>query len=374
MQAFKRRVKACIAVIPGDGCISPQPQGKGERGMKDLAVSGSADLTPAREANIDLLRIIGCIAVVGLHTLGNVGLLCGFAVPVFLLSSGYLLIRGRPATAKKTAERILRILKIIVLWDLLWLTFPTVFFSPGWSSPWFLTLIRSVKNCLLQNDIWQFWYFGAQMILYLAFWLFSAAKRLDKTGSARTLYIIWGFMAAFGWFLQAYSLLFLHYPAQGSYRQTFRVWTWVQYFTLGGILYRNRDRLIREISMKLNVILLVLFTAIAWAVQYYDGTRLLFNLHAEYYYDDIVVMLWVFLLSLFVLRLRLKHRKLIIETAKLTLGVYIIHPFLLAWYVRFFSVESLADHLALFAALNAASFLLAFLLSRIPILRELVKL
>ena len=60
--------------------------------------------------------------------------------------------------------------------------------------------------------------------------------------------------------------------------------------------------------------------------------------------------------------------------ALIFLGVYIIHPFLLAWYVRFFSVKSLADHLALFAALNAASFLLAFLLSRIPILRELVKL
>lgn len=50
-----------------------------------------------RHYNIDLIRTLACIAVIGLHTYGiEIGLpnsivyyLCGFAVPCFFMSSGY---------------------------------------------------------------------------------------------------------------------------------------------------------------------------------------------------------------------------------------------------------------------------------------------
>ena len=52
-----------------------------------------------RNTNIDLVRIVACIAVVGLHTFPreqSVGTLlayylCGFAIPFFFMSSGFFL-------------------------------------------------------------------------------------------------------------------------------------------------------------------------------------------------------------------------------------------------------------------------------------------
>ena len=56
-----------------------------------------------RDCGVDLLRVIACCAVVGLHTFTNgltsvstvVYYACGFAVPVFFMASGaFLLNRG----------------------------------------------------------------------------------------------------------------------------------------------------------------------------------------------------------------------------------------------------------------------------------------
>ena len=53
-----------------------------------------------RNTNLDLMRILACIAVVGLHTLqkdlsvfnSSLYYMCGFAVPVFFMASGYILL------------------------------------------------------------------------------------------------------------------------------------------------------------------------------------------------------------------------------------------------------------------------------------------
>lgn len=329
-----------------------------------------------RDTNIDLLKIIASIAVVGLHTLGNIGLLCGFAVPAFILSSGYLLLRGQTVTLKKTILRICRILKVVLLWNLLWLSFPRIFLSsPGWSKPWLFAIIGSIGNSLIQNGIWQFWYFGTLIILYVLLLLSSCIKRkLIVDDDSKILYVIWGIVAAFGFVLQYYSLVFLHFPAQSLYIQTFRLWTWIQYFTLGGILYRHKAYFIRVMSKKTNMILLFLLSILSWLVQYIEGSYLIFNLHAEYFYDDVVILVWVFLIALFILRLDLQHKVAIAKCARLTLGVYIIHPFLIEWYVKYIRVESLVEHLLAFLIINTISFFLSAVLNRIPIARELVSL
>ena len=52
--------------------------------------------TDRRDCSIDLIRVIACVAVVGLHTFpkdlslvtASLYYLCGFAVPFFFMSSG----------------------------------------------------------------------------------------------------------------------------------------------------------------------------------------------------------------------------------------------------------------------------------------------
>lgn len=53
-----------------------------------------------RNTNLDAMRVLACMAVVGLHTISNSRsavemcfyLACGFAVPVFFMASGYTLL------------------------------------------------------------------------------------------------------------------------------------------------------------------------------------------------------------------------------------------------------------------------------------------
>lgn len=56
-----------------------------------------------RNINLDLLRIMSCIAVVGIHTLqkdlslinSSLYYMCGFAVPIFFMCSGYILMNRK---------------------------------------------------------------------------------------------------------------------------------------------------------------------------------------------------------------------------------------------------------------------------------------
>lgn len=76
-----------------------------------------------RDTNVDILRIIACLAVVGLHTLG-IGISracdflyyqCGFAVPIFFMASGYMLL-ARNNTVAYSIRKISRLIIFTLLW------------------------------------------------------------------------------------------------------------------------------------------------------------------------------------------------------------------------------------------------------------------
>ena len=58
-------------------------------------------LASKRNYGLDILKIISCIAVIGLHTFSRTGemayqicfLCCGFAIPTFFIVNGYLILR-----------------------------------------------------------------------------------------------------------------------------------------------------------------------------------------------------------------------------------------------------------------------------------------
>ena len=70
-----------------------------KKGLKSDTI-GSIVYKQKRNINLDMVKIIACISVIGLHTSQkdisafNAALyyLCGFAVPVFFMSSGYILL------------------------------------------------------------------------------------------------------------------------------------------------------------------------------------------------------------------------------------------------------------------------------------------
>ncbi len=190
-----------------------------------------------RDLSIDLLKILSCFAVIGLHTFhkdlslfnSSIYYLCEFAIPVFWMSSGAFLLNRPKSTWRYVLKKILRILVVVILWDMI--------VSCGWivgnmilrpdSSINLLYIPKVILGSLVQKGImFHFWYFGALIIVYI---LLRALQEAYIRNHG-VLLIIFG-LICIGF--QICSFIIGH-PMQKYIIQTFRLWTWLFYFILGG--------------------------------------------------------------------------------------------------------------------------------------------
>ena len=84
-------------------------------------------MTKKRNVNLDGLKLLACFAVIGLHVftynynntiITYIHYMCGYAVPIFFLVNGYLILNKKEVTYTYTAKKILKILFLVVLWNL----------------------------------------------------------------------------------------------------------------------------------------------------------------------------------------------------------------------------------------------------------------
>ena len=86
-----------------------------------------AVISNKRDHNADLIRIISCLGVVGLHSfqehLESANLIiyriCGFAIPMFFLVSGYFLLT-KNVDFKYASRKVLSVFSVIISWNLLY--------------------------------------------------------------------------------------------------------------------------------------------------------------------------------------------------------------------------------------------------------------
>jgi len=294
-----------------------------------------------RNFGIDLAKILACVAVIGLHTVqreisyvnSSLYYLCGFAVPVFFMCSGYMLIGRKPDyvySIRKSASILLLMLQ--------------------WGA--FVNAIKHICIVVNQKDgasfsiaeylfdvftgglrrgaeiCWHFWYLIALIIVYM---LLPAINILlcnekEKTVNVRRLLILWGMLVLFSVAVQLLSYTQLR-PLQKAVNQPLRIWTWLQYFLLGSIARHCTEKL-KGINFKVWAVVLSIAVC---AAQNYMGRNVIHDMHAEYFYDSPLTIMWCFALfaSLQNLRLQPKHQDIIQQLSAYTFGVYIIHPLLM---------------------------------------------
>ncbi len=202
---------------------------------------GNNLLAKGRDYNIDLLKILACIAVVGLHTFQKdlsvlnavLYYLCGFAVPMFFICSGVFLMNRKDTDLKYSVNKIRQILILVLSWGIIILVARCVGSIFSYGSPITLRIIlRELVGGLVQKGtMWQFWYFGAIIIIYILLPLLTRTNRAQR----EILLVITGLIAIV---LQGVSYV-IGYPMQKYVCQTFRIWTWLFYFILGGFLYNQ---------------------------------------------------------------------------------------------------------------------------------------
>ena len=123
-------------------------------------------MTNERNTNLDLIKSVACISVVGLHavSMNNYTLyyLCDCGVPLFFMVNGYLLLSRERISFRYVFYKLAHILKIVLSWNFL-IAIPVLIFRQKIINPF-----RLAFDSLLQKGyLWHFWFFGALMIIYL---------------------------------------------------------------------------------------------------------------------------------------------------------------------------------------------------------------
>lgn len=334
-----------------------------------------------RNLNLDLVRVVSCFAVIGLHTfLCDVSFvnsvcyyLCGFAVEAFFMSSGYILVNRKEILFQNTVRKIGTILFVVALWNgglfILKFSYKVILHHDSHFHGYDFFLM--IGKSLLQRDtMFHFWYFGALILLYIFVYLIQKIHCNQKQKIA-----VWASALILSIGLQIFSYI-LGASLQRNLIQTFRLWTWIQYFMLGGLLAGWSEKLYEKLSVRLHVLLLCILSVIIPLYQYYMGNYVLDNAHAEFFYDDPFTIIWVMLLFTLLMRIKLSERisKLVNLIAPCTMGMYIVHPLLIKAVSHVITLNSFLINMTTFLVILCASFVITFIMLKIPVVKKLVML
>lgn len=322
-----------------------------------------------RNPNLDLIKSVACIAVVGLHAVSmnnyTVYYLCDCGVPLFFMVNGYLLLSREQADYRYVFRKVSCILKIVLFWNFL-IALPVFIFRQKIINPF-----RLAFDSLLQKGyLWHFWFFGALIIIYLLLPILHSLffkKEYFRWAACLVLMAVCLCMDMLS--------MIKGYPLSMFVPQPLRLWTWLFYFLSGGLFAAQKQK-IQQFSIRTHGMLLLLFTLISNVAEKKEGLYLIHSRLAEYFYDNFFAVAWYFLLFTFLLRFPLKasHGIWISRFSSLTLGIFIIHPILLFALNTLFTPVGTITALFFWLGLTLVSLLISYVISKIPIAREFIRL
>ena len=323
-----------------------------------------------RNVNLDLVKVLASIGVVGLHAIGMVNYsiyyFCDFAVPLFMMVNGYLMFNKSGITPAYAFTKILSLLKIVVCWNLL-IILPVMVLRHKFVNP-----IRLCVNCLFQKGyLWHFWYFGALIIIYLALPL---THHLIKNRPLLHLILV-VILVLISVTISIMSMV-RGYSIQKYVPQTLRIWTWLMFFLFGGLCTTSYFDKLLNIPLWLHSVLTAVFAFINNIVEKKVVLYLIHERIADLFYDDITSIIWYCLL--FTLLLRVSLSALVKKAATciepLTLGIFIIHPILLAGASSVYTPSGTLSAVIFFVLITLLSGIVSFIMRRVVIIRELIRL
>ena len=213
------------------------------------------------------------------------------------------------------------------------------------------------------------WYLGALILVYF---LFPVLSRMRDQ-----LHWLWLATFLIGFVIQIASYC-VNKPLQENVIQTFRIWTWLQYFMLGGLIGSGEAGsmpVLRNLSkVSSNTWWLGIVFAVSVSFQYLAGKHLINNAYAEFFYDSAVIAAWVF--SFFMWAMSRKNLKtgLVRFISPLTMGIYLIHPLLYRFVKFYYKPDSLWTSILFFIFIFSVSAAIVYLMKKLKPLRWLVEL
>ena len=327
-----------------------------------------------RNLGLDLLKIFSCIGVVVLHSTrpgfnleqynitAYLYYLATYAIPLFFMLNGYFLLNKKKLPYSYVFNKIRGILTIVFVWNMLiWVIKRDFNVNP---------LMKIIGSLIQKGYAYQFWFFGSLIIIYLT--LPIVKKVLEKDYSYFAILLI---LIVIGIVIEMINTFIFHKPLQQYVPQTFRLWTWFFYYILGGYLGKIN---IQEIKLtKLIKISFSIIFIISPILLFYLAKNVYHDAPAEYFYDSMIVK--IVSIGLFILFLKieknivLKNNELIVKLSSLTMGVYIVHTYVLARVAKYINYNLWYNTVIILFVTLSISFLISRIIWSVKNFRVLLK-
>ena len=327
-----------------------------------------------RNLGLDLLKIFSCIGVVVLHSTRpgfnleqyNISAylyyLATYAIPLFFMLNGYFLLNKKKLPYSYVFNKIRGILTIVFVWNMLiWVIKRDFNVNP---------LMKIIGSLIQKGYAYQFWFFGSLIIIYLT--LPIVKKVLEKDYSYFAILLI---LIVIGIVIEMINTFIFHKPLQQYVPQTFRLWTWFFYYILGGYLGKIN---IQEIKLtKLIKISFSIIFIISPILLFYLAKNVYHDAPAEYFYDSMIVK--IVSIGLFILFLKieknivLKNNELIVKLSSLTMGVYIVHTYVLARVAKYINYNLWYSTVIILIITLSISFFISRIIWSIKYFRVMLK-
>lgn len=284
--------------------------------------------------------------------------------PSFFLVNGYLILNKKEVTYTYTAKKILKILFLVVLWNLVYFLLKLVI-KQQLENP----IILVAESLIQEGFFWQFWFLGAMILTYLFAPLIH--KVVNRFRYSYPLLLILTL-------LPCIIIVCFNYLSKSqllndqNFIQTFMIWKWLLYFILGGYLKHIIPWLNDKISFPTHGVLTAILFFGFPLYQLYAVNHINFN----DYYGDLVAIANNTMIFTFFMRVNYKNKisRIVEILAPYSMGCYILHPIVLKFINRYISYSCIYLPFLIYPIVTLISFSSAYVLNRRKLTKYFVNL
>lgn len=284
----------------------------------------------------------------------------GFPIPLFFMVSGYLMFSREPNVGY-AVKKILKILRFLIEFvGIFWLLacMPKGSCIIYW--PKFVALAM-----LQEGPLPVFWYFGAMCILYA---LLPLLLYLDKR-FPKFLII---FVASLFVIENLVFVLNCMIGLDQKIHQSLRVWNWLFYFSLGGLLLKHKSSF-SKVKVSFWYILLL---AMCYTI-FYSVVKSHFPImkNTDLCYGNFICTLYALSIFAYSMQHTIYKSKLISQLSPLFLPVYSLHLFVYEYYFDYVNLGVLGEASPFidFILVALATICISWCIMRTPILNRIFR-
>lgn len=341
-----------------------------------------------RNLNLDLLRIISAIAVVAIHVttkyFADISLLHSdvwnfsniinnssrFAVPMFFMISGYFLLNNKANQSYMIfyKRKLPKVLIPFIFWSVFYLIFYLITIG---NFNLYAFLKQTVFTAIGIPTYYHLWFFYQLIGLYLVTPLII--KFIDKLNSKDVAFIVCIFV-----FQNTFIEMFIKTTSSQSFIEIpFSGYSFF-YYILGGLFGRGGLGILTKFKKWIFTLAIVsLFINI-------NGTKVIIGEIGEFsdlFIKESIITVMIYCIGVFLivsnLKLNLlsnKVRKLIVKISGLTMGIYLIHPFVLDFFIEPIHMGNIGIYSVLFelSLTSIISILFTLVIQKIPLLKNII--